>query len=231
MTVKEVRRVVPTALDDELAKGVGFDGLDDLKKAVREEMGREYATLTRTHVKRRLLDQLAAQYEFIVPEGMVDLEFDAIWKQLEKDRAEGHLDAADRGKSDDDLKTEYRAIATRRVRLGLVLSEIGRQNNITITQEDLNRAVMTEARRFPGQEHMVLQYFQKNADALNGLRAPIYEDKVIDFILELAKVTEKVVTVEDLRQDPDAAAAPGEAVEPAKPKKRATKKKAAAGEE
>jgi trigger factor len=116
------------------------------------------------------------------------------------------------------------------VRLGLVLSEVGRANNITIVQDDLNRAVMAEARRYPGQEHLVLQYFQKNADALNGLRAPIFEDKVIDFILELAKVTEEVVSIEELRKDPDDEPAVGTAEAAPKPKKKAAKKKVAAEE-
>ncbi len=228
--VNEVRQVVPVAVDDELAKGVGLEGLAELKKAIRDEIERDYANLSRAHLKRRLLDQLAEQYDFVVPESMVDLEFDAIWKQLEKDKSEGRLDEADQGKSDEALKEEYRAIATRRVRLGLVLSEVGRDNNITIVQEDLNRAVMAEARRYPGQEHMVFQYFQKNADALNSLRAPIFEEKVIDFILELAKVTEKVVAIDDLRKDPDDEPEVAAAEDAPKPKKKAAKKKAAADE-
>lgn len=230
--VHEVRKVVAAKIDDELAKAVGLETLEDLKKAVREEIERDYAGLTRAHVKRHLLDQLAGQYDFAVPEGMVDLEFDAIWKQLEQDKAAGRLDAADQGKSDETLKEEYRAIATRRVRLGLVLSEVGRENNITIAQDDLNRAVMTEARRYPGQEHLVFQYFQKNPEALNSLRAPIFEEKVIDFILELAKVTEKVVSVDDLRKDPDEEqAAPAAEAAPKPKKKAAPKKKVAAAEE
>lgn len=223
--VHEVRSVVPTVIDDEMAKTLGLADLAELKKAVREEIERDRNTLSRAHVKRSLLDKLAEQYDFVVPEGMVDLEFDAIWKQLEHDKAEGQLDAADEGKSDDELKAEYRAIATRRVRLGLVLSEIGRENNITISQEDLNRAVMSEARRYPGQEHLVFQYFQKNPDALNSLRAPIFEEKVIDFILEMASVTEKTVTLDDLRKDPDGDVAAAE--DAPKPKKKAAKKKAA----
>ncbi len=228
--VHEVRQVVPTSLDDELAKGLGLDDLEALKKALREEIERDYAGLSRAHLKRRLLDQLALHHEFAVPQGMVDLEFDAIWKQLEKDKAEGRVDPADEGKSDDDLKAEYRGIAERRVRLGLVLSEVGRKNNIAITQEDLNRAVMNEARRFPGQEHLVFQYYQRNADALNSLRAPIFEEKVIDFILELAKVSDKAVSLDELQQDPDANPASTAAAEEAKPKKRSAKKKAQAEE-
>ncbi|HXP96702.1 MAG TPA: trigger factor [Telmatospirillum sp.] len=228
--VHEVRKVVPPSIDDALAQSVGLGTLDELKKAIREEIEREYGSLSRAHVKRRLLDQLALQYDFVVPESMVDLEFDAIWKQLEKDKADGRLDAADQGKTDEVLKEEYRTIATRRVRLGLVLSEVGRENNITIVQDDLNRAVMAEARRYPGQEQMVFQYFQKNADALNGLRAPIFEEKVIDFILEMAKVTEKVVSIDDLRKGPDEDSEAVVAETAPKPKKKAAKKKDAVEE-
>ncbi len=180
--------------------------------------------MARAHLKRALLDRLAENHSFPVPQGMVDMEFDAIWKQLEADKAAGRLDEADKDKSDDELKAEYRAIAERRVRLGLLLSEVGQKNSVQITQEDLNRAVMNEARRFPGQEHLVFQYYQKNQDALNSLRAPIFEEKVIDYIVERAQVSEKTVSPEDLRKDPDAA--PG-AAEEAKPKKKAAAKKKA----
>ncbi len=223
--VTELRQPVPATVDDALAKELGLDDLEALKKAVKDEIERDYAGLSRAHVKRALLDQLATHHEFPVPQGMVDFEFDGIWKQLEQDREQGRLDTADQGKSDDDLKAEYRAIADRRVRLGLLLSEVARQNNITIAQEDLNRAVVAEARKFPGQEQLVFQYYQKNPDAMNNLKAPIFEEKVIDFILELAKVTEKKVSLEELQQDPEAAPA-ASAADEAKPKKRAAKKKA-----
>ncbi len=222
--VHEVRTSVPAGIDDELAKSVGLENLAALKDALREEIGRDYTTMARAHLKRALLDRLAENHSFPVPQGMVDMEFDAIWKQLEADKAAGRLDEADKDKSDDELKAEYRAIAERRVRLGLLLSEVGQKNSVQITQEDLNRAVMNEARRFPGQEHLVFQYYQKNQDALNSLRAPIFEEKVIDYIVERAQVSEKTVSPEDLRKDPDAA--PG-AAEEAKPKKKAAAKKKA----
>ncbi|WP_142848503.1 trigger factor [Telmatospirillum sp. J64-1] len=202
--VTEVREVVPTPIDDELAKAVGLESLDALKNALREEMGRDYTAVARNKVKRKLLDALAEGHDFAVPQSMVDMEFDAIWQQLQKDKEEGRLDEADKAKSEDELKAEYRGIAERRVRLGLVLSEVGRKNNIQVNQDDLNRALMAEARRFPGQEQLVFQYYQKNPDAMNSLRAPVYEDKVIDFILELAKVSDKAVTAEELMKDPDA---------------------------
>lgn len=207
VTVKELRVPAPAAIDDELAKSVGMDDLAALRKAVREQIEQGYAAASRNHLKRGLLDALAERNDFAVPQSMVDLEFDAIWKQIEKDKEAGRLDAEDQGKSEDDLKADYRKIAERRVRLGLLLSDVGRQNDITVTQDDLNRAIMNEARRFPGQEHLVFQYYQKNQDAVNALRAPIFEEKVIDFAIELAKVTEKPVSADELMKEPEGPAA------------------------
>jgi len=226
--VREVRQPKAAVVDDEFAKTLGLDSLDALKQTVREELGRELDGLARARLKRRLLDILAANHDFPVPGSMVDSEFEAIWKQLDEDRSAGRLDPADAGKSDEVLKAEYRALSERRVRLGLLLAEVGRGNQIAVSQEDLNRALMNEARRFPGQEHMVFQYYRNNPEALDGLRAPIYEEKVIDFILELAKVTEKDITPAELRQDPDEAAGGAETEAKAKPKKKAPAKKKAA---
>lgn len=223
VTVKEVRAATPAKLDDELAKKVGLETLDALKQAIKDEIGRELNTIARTKVKRKLLDVLAANHDFEVPSNMVEQEFDAIWKQVQQDREAGRIDPSDEGKDDDTLKADYRALAERRVRLGLLLADVGQKNSVTVTQDDINKALIEEARRFPGQEHLVFQYYKSNPDALNTLRAPIFEDKVIDFILELAKVTDVAVSPEDLRKDPDEAAPAAEA----KPKKKATKKKAA----
>lgn len=241
VTVKEVRKVVPAAIDDELAKAVGQEDLEALKTGVRKEIEADHAALSRAHLKRHMLDALAERHAFTVPEGMVELEFQGIWTQIEKDKAAGRLDPDDVGKSDDELKAEYRAIAERRVRLGLVISEIGKRNSITVNQQDLNRAMVNEARRFPGQEHMVVQYFQRNPQAVENLRAPIFEEKVIDFITELAKVSDRTVTLEELRRDPDAAPqqeAAGEATDSddagkakAKAKRKPAAKKKAAAEE
>ena len=206
VTVKEIRRVVAKAIDDELAKAVGQDSLAALRDAVKGEIEARHALLSRAHAKRKLLDVLAAQHAFAVPPGMLELEFDGIWKSIEQERAQGRNDPDDAGKSDDELKAEYRTIAERRVRLGLLIAEIGKKNNITVSQQDMNKAMVEEARRFPGQEHLVIQYFQKNPQAVEGLRAPIFEDKVVTFILELAKVTDKTVTFDELRKDPDALA-------------------------
>ena len=204
VTVKEISRVVAKAIDDELAKAVGQDSLAALRDAVKGEIEKRHSTLSRAHAKRKLLDVLASNHSFSVPPGMLELEFDGIWKAIERDREQGRNDPADAGKSDDELKAEYRAIAERRVRLGLLIAEIGRRNNIAVAQQDLNKAMIEEARRFPGQEHLVIQYFQKNPQAVDGLRAPIFEDKVVDFVLELAKVTDVPVSLDELRRDPDA---------------------------
>lgn len=196
--VHEVRGAQSATIDDDLAKSLGLDDLAALRNAVKEQIEREYGALTRTIVKRRLLDALAAKHDFPVPEGMVEVEFDHIWKQVQQDKEQGRLDPEDAGKDEDTLKTEYRDISVRRVRLGLLLSEVGRRNNISVTQDDVNRAVVEEARRFPGQEGLVFQYYQKNPDAMNMLKAPIYEDKVVDFVLELAKTVDQPVSPEDL---------------------------------
>jgi trigger factor len=228
VTVKEVRAAKAAAIDDELAKKVGMDSVDALKDAIKAEIGRELDGLSRTRLKRKLLDVLAANHSFEVPVGMVEQEFEAIWKQLEQDRAQGRTDPSDAGKDDDTLKAEYRALSERRVRLGLLLAHVGQSNTISVSQDDVNKALVEEARRFPGQEQLVFQYYQSNPEALNSLRAPIFEDKVIDFILELARVTDTEVSAAALRQDPEEGEAKAE--EASKPKKKSTKKKAETAE-
>jgi trigger factor len=200
--VKEIRAQTVPAVDDDFAKKVGLSDLEELKKMVRERMEREYAGVSRLRVKRQLLDKLAEINTFVVPEGMVEIEFSGIWERLQQELKNGEA-GEDASKSEDELKTEYRAIAERRVRLGLLLSEVGRRNNIEVTQDELNRAVINEARRFPGQERQVFEFFKNTPHAVENLKAPIFEDKVVDFIIELAKVTETNVSVEDLMRDPD----------------------------
>ena len=200
--VKQVEAPQPVVLDDDLAKGQGFDDLEALKAAIRESIGREYAQMSRARIKRALLDRLAESCRFEVPAGMVELEFEAIWKQL-TDEMERTGEALPEGKSEDDLKEEYRAIAERRVRLGLILSDIGQKNELKVEQHELNHAIMHQARRYPGQEQKVLDFFRNNPSALEQLRAPLYEDKVVDFILQMANVSEQKVTPEELMADPD----------------------------
>jgi trigger factor len=283
--VKEVRQRLPAAIDDSLAEAVGLESLAELRQEVRQRMQRDYDAVARQRVKRALLDKLAERYDFPVPPGMVDMEFNTIWAQYEAERearkrmaaqhaagasgamTEGPIDAAaliapeetalegssessptsaEAAKSevyehepathhatphlgspepldaaaiiapeetalegasdtepvnseeDEKAKEEYRRIAERRVRLGLLLAEAGRANNITVTQEELNQALAQEARRHPGYERQVIDFYRKSPDAINNLRAPIFEEKVVDFILELAKPTERKVSPQEL---------------------------------
>ncbi|MEO5375667.1 MAG: trigger factor [Alphaproteobacteria bacterium] len=204
VTVRELHEPVPVAIDDDLAKFVGAESLEDLRKSVRGALEQRYAEVSRQRAKRAVLDRLAELHTFEVPAGMVDREFEGIWEQFEVNRAQGRVDPTDRGRSDDDLKTEYRALSLRRVRLGILLAEVGRQNNITVMQEDLNRALAQEARRYPGQEKLVLDYYRKSDEAMASLRAPILEEKAIDFLLEMAKITDRTVSAEELMKDDEA---------------------------
>ena len=206
ITAKALKKAVPVEINDEFASTMGFENVEDLRKAIASSMQREYDQASRLRLKRELLDALASRVDFLAPDSMVESEFAQIWQRIEQDRASGQIDAEDAGKDDETLKAEYRAIATRRVRLGLLLAEIGRVNNIGVTQDELSRAMFREAQRYPGQEKMVIEFFRKNPQAAESLRGPIYEEKVVDFVIELAKVTEKSVTPEELSADPDAEA-------------------------
>jgi trigger factor len=203
VTVKEVKKPVDAPIDDELAKKLGMETLDELRGRLKEQIEADYARMSRMKLKRAMLDQLAAMHDFPVPEGMVDLEFNEIWKDFEQSLKQEGKDLASADKPEEELRREYREIAVRRVRLGLLLSNIGDGNEITVTAEELNRAIMMEAQRFPGQERRVFEFYQKNPDALQQVRAPLFEDKVIDFILGKAEVTEKEVDRETLFRDPD----------------------------
>ena len=203
--VKELRQLLPAAIDDELAKSLGLDSLEALRQRMREQLEGEYGAATRTRLKRQLLDKLAENHNFEMPPGMVEAEFQQIWSQVEADRQAGRTDPDDKDKSDDELKGEYRAIAERRVKLGLLLSEIGRRSQVEVKQDEIARAVMSEARRYPGQERKVIDFYQNNPEALARVRAPLYEDKVVDYILDTAKVTEHKISpeqfAEELKQD------------------------------
>ncbi len=207
VTAKQLRRTVIPLVDDELAKKLGLDGLDKLREVVTQQIQREYDQLSRMRLKRELLDELAKVATFTAPESLVQAEFEQIWRRLEADRAAGQLDEEDRGKDEETLRTDYRAIADRRVRLGLMLAEIGRTHNIGVSPEEMTRAIRGEAARFPGQEQQVMQFFRNNPSAADHLRGPIFEDKVIDFVVELAQVEEKEVSPEELAREPDAEAA------------------------
>ena len=203
--VKELRQLLPASIDDELAKSLGLDSLEALRQRIREQLESEYGAAARTRLKRQLLDKLAENHNFEMPPGMVEAEFQQIWSQVEADRQAGRTDPDDKDKSDDDLKAEYRAIAERRVKLGLLLSEIGRRSQVEVKQDEIGRAIMAEARRYPGQERKVIDFYQNNPEALARVRAPLYEDKVVDYILDTAKVTDHKISpeqfAEELKQD------------------------------
>jgi trigger factor len=189
------------AIDDEFAKTLGLESLDKLKEAARERLVAEFATATRQRVKRALLDRLDETHRFEAPPSLVDEEFNLMWNSVKAEMDSAGKTFADEDTTEDKAKEEYHKIADRRVRLGLVLSEIGEKNKITVTDDEVGRAVIERARSMPGREKEVWDYYRSNAQALAQLRAPIYEDKVVDFILELANVTEKKVSREDLYKD------------------------------
>ncbi len=199
--VKELQKLIPAAIDDELAKGVGLENLEALRLKVREQLQGEYGIASRARIKRQLLDKLSEGHDFTLPPSMIEAEFDQIWGQIEADRKAGNVDPEDKDKTDDQLRDEYRAIAARRVKLGLLLSEVGRRGNVEVKQDEIGRAVMNEARRYPGQERKVFDFYQNNAQALAQLRAPLYEDKVVDYIVDAAKVTERKVSPEQFAEE------------------------------
>jgi trigger factor len=190
-----------TVVDDEFAKTLGFDSLDKLKEAARDRLTAEYAGATRQRVKRLLLDRLDETHRFEAPPSLVDEEFKLMWNSIKAEMESSGKTFADEDTTEEAAQGEYRTIADRRVRLGLVLSEIGEKNKITVTDDEVSRAVIERARSMPGREKEVWDYYRNNANALAQLRAPIYEDKVVDFILELASVTEKKVSREELYKD------------------------------
>jgi trigger factor len=193
-----------TEINDEFAKSLGMESLDKLKDAARERLTAEFTGATRQKVKRALLDKLDEAHQFEAPPTLIDDEFNLMWNSIKAEMESSGKTFADENTTEDASKEEYRKIADRRVRLGLVLSEIGEKNKITVTDDEVSRAVIERARQMPGREKEVWDFYRNNAQALAQLRAPIFEDKVVDFILELASVTEKKVSREDLFRDEDA---------------------------
>ena len=192
-----------TKIYDEFAKTLGQESLDKLKEAARERLTAEFAGATRQRVKRALLDRLDDSHKFEAPPSLIEEEFNLMWNSIKAEMESSGKTFADEDTTEDAAKEEYHKIADRRVRLGLVLSEIGEKNKITVTDDEVGRAVIERARQMPGREKEVWDYYRNNANALAQLRAPIYEDKVVDFILELANVTEKKVSREDLFKEDD----------------------------
>jgi trigger factor len=202
ITAKKISRYVVPEVNDELAQRLAFDKLDELREMIQRRLQRELDGLSRMRLKRELLDALAQQVQFDVPQGLVDADFNEIWQRLEAERKQGRLDDDDKGKDEETLRADYRAIAERRVKLGLVLAEIGRANGISVTEEEVARARRAEASRYPGQERQLMELFAKNPEMSNMLRGPLLEEKIVDHMLGLAQVTERAATREELEQDP-----------------------------
>ncbi|MGJ5205328.1 trigger factor [Bradyrhizobium sp. HKCCYLR20261] len=188
-------------VDDEFAKTLGLESLDKLKELMRDRLAGEFSQATRQRVKRALLDRLDETHKFDAPPSLIDEEFNLMWNSVQAEMKSSGKTFADENTTEDKAKEEYRTIADRRVRLGLVLSEIGEKNKITVTDDEVSRAVIERARSMPGREKEVWDFYRSNPQALAQLRAPIYEDKVVDFILELANVTEKKVSKDELFKD------------------------------
>ncbi|KJS25323.1 MAG: trigger factor [Hyphomonadaceae bacterium BRH_c29] len=201
--VHEVRAPKVAEIDDEFAKGLGLESLEQLKGLISEQLKGELSQASRNKAKRDLLDRLDEAHSFDLPPNMVEAEFQQIWGQLQQEMDAGRLTDDDKDKPEEDLKKEYHDIAERRVRLGLVLAEIGRVNDVRITEQEVQQALIREARQYPGQEREVIEFFQKNAGAMAQLRAPIYEDKVVDYILGEAQVTDTTVSREELLKEDD----------------------------
>jgi trigger factor len=206
VTAKSIEAPGTVTIDDAFAKSLGMESLDKLREAVKDRIASEHQGMSRQKVKRALLDELDRLHKFEPPPTLVEEEFDRVWKSVLQEMETEKKTFADENTTEEKAKEEYRAIAERRVRLGLVLAEIGEKNTITVTDEELNRAVMERVRQFPGQEQRVYEYFRSNPQAVAGLRAPIFEEKVVDFLLELSDVTENKVSREDLYKDDEPAA-------------------------
>lgn len=205
VTVKAIKAEVESTIDDEFAKRIGLESLDQLKELLKSNLNQQYAGATRFKLKRALLDVLDEGHDFALPPKMVDAEFEGIWAQVSADKDAGQLPEEDAKKSEDELKAEYKKIAERRVRLGLVLAEIGRANNVGVTDQELSNAIMAEARNYPGQEKMVLDFYRQNPNAAAQLRAPIYEEKVVDLIVSVAEVKDEAISKEELLKEEDEA--------------------------
>ncbi len=198
VTVKAVDAPGALNIDDEFAKTLGLESLAKLKDAVKDRIAREHAMASRQKLKRALLDQLDERHKFEPPPSLVEQEFNNVWSQVENDLKQQNRTFADEGTTEEKAREEYHGIAERRVRLGLVIAEIGEKNNIKVTDDQLRAAMMEQVRQFPGQERQIWEYYQKNPNAIAALRAPLFEDKVVDFLVELAGVTDKPVSRDEL---------------------------------
>jgi trigger factor len=203
VTAKSIEAPGKVTVDDDFAKSLGLESIVKLREAVKDRLTREHAAMSRQKVKRALLDELDKMHKFDPPPTLVEEEFDRVWKSVLSELETEGKTFADEGTTEEKAKAEYRAIAERRVRLGLLLAEIGEKNNITVAEDELSRAVMERARQFAGQEQRVWDYYRQNPQAVAALRAPIFEEKAVDFLLELASVAESKVTREELYKEDD----------------------------
>jgi trigger factor len=198
VTVKSVSAPKPQNIDDALAKKYGFEALADMQNAIRANIEADYARASREKMKRAMLDALDRKFSFDLPQGLVDQEFEGIWRQFEAERKRAGKTFADEGKTEEEARAEYRAIAERRVRLGLVLAEIGQRAGVKVEDKDVTDAVVERARAFPGQEKQVWEYYRNNPQALAQIRAPLYEERVVDHLATLIKIIDKPVSREEL---------------------------------
>lgn len=196
--IKELRAPKAVEINDEFAKSLGEESLDKLKASIAERIKADYEAASKMKLKRQLLDILDKNYNFDVPQSLVDAEYKSIVDQYEQAKKYNQLDESEKAKSEEDLLAEYKDIAVRRVKLGLLLSEIGQNAKVTITADDINKAIMNEARKYPGQEKAVFDFYVKNKQAVENLKAPVFEEKIVDYILGQAKINDKIVSVEEL---------------------------------
>ena len=207
VTVKKIEAAGDLKIDDELATSMGLENLDKLKDALRANFARELDSVSRRKVKRQLLDALDTRFTFDLPPTLLEQEFDSVWRQVRTDMEQAKRSFEDENTTEEAAKEDYRKIAARRVRLGLVLAEVGEQNKIQVTEDEVSRAVVDRARQFPGQEQQVWEFYRKNPNAVAALRAPIFEDKVVDYLVSISNVTEKTVSKEELLKDDEEDAA------------------------
>ncbi len=196
--IKEIRVAKDIEINDEFAKSLGEESLEKLKELIKNRIKGDYEQATRMKLKRELLDNLDKNYDFATPQSLVDTEYKGIVAQYEQAKKYNQLDESEKAKSEEEILKEYKDIAVRRVKLGLLLSEIGKDAKLTVNPEDINAAIMNEAKKYPGQEKAVFDYYLKNKQAVEALKAPVFEEKIIDYIVSQAKVTDKVVSVEEL---------------------------------
>ncbi len=228
ITVKDVAAPGAIEINDELATKLGLESADKLKEIVRGQIESQYGSITRQKIKRQILDQLDEQYKFETPERLVDVEFENIWRQINTDLAQAGKTFADEDTTEEEARAEYRKLAERRVRLGLVLSEIGEKAGVEVSEDEMQRSLFEQLRQFPGQEKQILDYFRNTPGAAASLRAPLFEEKVIDHLLSEISVTDKTVTKDELMADDEDGDEKAAAKKPAK--KKAAKAEAASTE-